>query len=192
MLDQLFRSSLSSAVDHLRQFSEDESVRQSLVALTQRLCQMDAAGGKVLIAGNGGSMADAMHFAEEWTGCFRNHRRALPALALADPTHLSCVSNDFGFARVFSRMVEAFGQPHDVLILLSTSGNSENLVLAAEAAKERGLFVVGFLGKGGGKLLPLCDLAVMAPGQTSDRIQELHMLALHIVIEAVEVELKLA
>lgn len=191
MLDQLFTNSLTSATEHLRQFSEDESARRSLVELTKKLCAMDAAGGKVLIAGNGGSMADAMHFAEEWTGCFRAHRRPLPALALADPTHLSCVSNDFGFARVFSRMVEAFAQPNDVLILLSTSGNSENLILAAEVARERGVSVVGFLGKGGGKLLPLCDLTVMAPGQTSDRIQELHMLALHIVIEAVEVELRL-
>ena len=190
--EHLFTHSFGSARECLHQFSTDGETLRSLVLLTQKICEMDAAGGKILIAGNGGSMADAMHFAEEMTGRYRADRRPLAALSLADPTHLSCVANDYGFEFVFSRMVEALAQPGDILILLSTSGNSQNLVLAAESARQKGVFVAGFLGKGGGKLLPLCDLHLMAPGETSDRIQELHMMALHIVVEAVEVGLGLA
>jgi D-sedoheptulose 7-phosphate isomerase len=186
MLAQLFADSLASASDCLQQFSNDPAVLEALVILTQKICELESAGGKALVAGNGGSMADSMHFAEELSGRFRNDRRPLPALALADPTHLSCVSNDYGFDYVFSRSVEALGSPGDILILLTTSGNSKNLLFAAEAAHKKGLYVVGFLGRGGGALLPLCDLTIMAPGETSDRIQELHMLALHMVVEAVE------
>jgi len=137
-------------------------------------------------------MADAMHFAEEWTGRFRNDRRPLPAMALSDPTHLTCVANDFGFDHVFSRMVEAFARPEDLVILLSTSGNSSNLLKAAEAAKKAQASVVGLLGRDGGKLAPLCDLTLIAPGGRSDRIQELHMLLLHAVIDAVEHRLGIA
>jgi len=147
------------------------------------------AGGKLMTAGNGGSLADAMHVAEEFTGRFRNDRRPLPAIALADPTHMSCVSNDYGFDHVFSRPIEALAQPGDIVLLLSTSGNSQNLILAAQAARAKKAAVIGFLGRGGGNLAPLCDIVVMAPGETSDRIQELHMMALHAIIQAVEVEL---
>jgi D-sedoheptulose 7-phosphate isomerase len=147
------------------------------------------AGNKLMTAGNGGSMADAMHVAEEFTGRFRADRPPLPAIALSDATHLTCVANDYGFEHVFSRPVEALARPGDVVLLLSTSGNSQNLVLAAQAARQRKAAVIGFLGRGGGLLLPHCDIAVMAPGETSDRIQELHMMALHAVIHAVEVEL---
>jgi len=146
-------------------------------------------GGKVLIAGNGGSLADAMHFAEEWTGRFRTDRRPYPVIALSDPTHLTCVANDYGFEHVFSRMVTALARPGDIVILLSTSGNSRNLLLAAEAAHDIGAQVVGFLGRGGGQLAPMCDLAFIAPGETADRIQEIHMLCLHILTEVTESEL---
>jgi D-sedoheptulose 7-phosphate isomerase len=149
-------------------------------------------GGKVLAAGNGGSMADAMHFAEELTGRYRKDRRPLPAMSLNDPTHLSCVANDFGYEHVFSRLVEAFAGPTDTVLLLSTSGNSPNLLLAAEAARRKGSHVCGFLGKDGGKLLSYCDSFLLAPGDTSDRIQEIHMICLHIVVEAVEKLLELA
>lgn len=147
------------------------------------------AGCKLMTAGNGGSMADAMHVAEEFTGRFRADRPPLAAIALSDPTHITCVANDYGFEHVFSRPVEALAKPGDVLLLLSTSGSSQNLVLAAQAARQRKAAVVGFLGRGGGALLSHCDIVVMAPGETSDRIQELHMMALHAVIQAVEVEL---
>lgn len=144
-------------------------------------------GSKLLIAGNGGSLCDAMHFAEELTGQFRKFRPALPAIALADPGHLSCVSNDMGFESVFSRSVEALGLPGDILIVLTTSGNSSNLIRAVEAAKKRGLATMGFLGKTGGKLKGLTDLEWIVSGFAfSDRVQEAHMAAIHIIIEMVE------
>lgn len=146
--------------------------------------------GKVIIAGNGGSLCDAMHFAEELTGQFRQRRRALPAIALADPGHLSCVANDMGFGEVFSRGVEAFGCPGDLLILLTTSGNSENILKAAEIGKEKGLRTIAFLGKSGGQLRGQCDLEWIVSGfEFSDRIQEAHMAAIHIIIEMVEKKL---
>lgn len=145
------------------------------------------AGGKLLVAGNGGSLCDAMHFAEELTGVFRGKRRALPAIALADPGHLSCVGNDLGFEAVFSRGVEAYGRPGDVLVLMTTSGNSPNIYQAAQRAREMGLKTIAFLGKSGGKLCGVCDLEWIVSGfDYSDRIQEAHMAAIHILIEIVE------
>ncbi len=145
------------------------------------------AGGKLLSCGNGGSMCDAMHFAEEWTGRFRGDRDALPAIAFSDPSHLSCIANDFGYEQVFARMVEAYGRAGDVLVALSTSGNSPNMLRACETARARGVTVVGLLGKGGGPMRSLCDIAIVVPeATTSDRIQEIHIKVLHIVIEAVE------
>jgi len=148
-------------------------------------------GGKKLMAcGNGGSMCDAMHFAEEWTGRFRRDRAALPALAFSDPSQLTCIANDFGFEEVFARSVEAYGAEGDVLVALSTSGNSPNVRKAVEAAKRKGVTSVGLLGKGGGELRALVDVAIVVPrAQTSDRIQEVHIKVLHIAIEAVEREL---
>lgn len=147
-------------------------------------------GGKLIIAGNGGSLCDAMHFAEEMTGYFRQDREALPAIALADPGHLSCVGNDAGFDQVFSRGVEAHGNPGDLFIALTTSGNSENLVKAVKAAKQKGLKVVTFLGKTGGALKGRGDYEWIVSGfKFSDRIQEAHMAAIHIIIEMVEQEL---
>ncbi len=144
-------------------------------------------GGKILIAGNGGSLCDAIHFAEELTGQFREKRSALPAIALADPGHMSCVANDMGFDAVFSRGVEAFGKPEDLFIALSTSGNSLNLVKALEKAKGMCLGTIAFLGKTGGKMKGMADLEWIVSGFSySDRIQEAHMAAIHIIIEAVE------
>ena len=148
-------------------------------------------GFKVLACGNGGSMADAMHFCEEWSGRFRNDRDPYPAIALSDPTHMSCVANDYGYDQVFARQVKALGAKGDVLLALSTSGQSASILEAAKAARSRGVRVVGFLGKGGGEMLSLCDVGIVFPGHTSDRIQEIQMLCLHAVIEAVEAELGL-
>lgn len=142
---------------------------------------------KILIAGNGGSLCDAMHFAEELTGFYREKRKALPAIALADPGHLSCVGNDIGFDFVFSRGVEALGQKGDVLIVLTTSGQSMNLINAVQMAKEKEMKTVAFIGKTGGKLKGLADIEWIVEGfKTSDRIQEVHMTAIHIIIEIVE------
>lgn len=144
-------------------------------------------GGKILIVGNGGSLCDAMHFAEELTGQFRKKRKALPAIALSDPSHMSCVGNDMGFEMVFARGVEAFGQPSDILISLTTSGNSPNILAALLQAKEKGLLTISFLGKTGGAMKGLSDLEWIVPDfRFSDRIQEAHMAAIHIIIEMVE------
>lgn len=143
--------------------------------------------GKLLIAGNGGSLCDAMHFAEELTGVFREKRKALPAIALSCPGHLTCTANDLGFEGVFARGIEAYGKPGDLFIALTTSGNSPNLVEAVRTAKEHGLKVISFLGKTGGKIKGLSDLEWCVEGfQYSDRIQEAHMAAIHIIIEMVE------
>lgn len=144
-------------------------------------------GGKVLICGNGGSLCDAAHFAEELTGRFRADRPALPAIAIAEPGHLTCTANDYGFEHVFSRAVEALGRPGDMLIVLTTSGNSPNILRAAETGRRQGLRTAALLGKDGGKLRGVCDDEIIAPGATSDRIQELHMLVLHILVERIEV-----
>lgn len=147
-------------------------------------------GGKVLVAGNGGSLCDAMHFAEELTGVYRRTRPALAAIALSDPGHMSCVANDMGYEFVFSRAVEALGKRGDTLVLLTTSGNSQNLIEAAQVAKAQGLSVVAFLGKTGGKLKGLADLEWIVEGFSySDRIQEVHMAAIHLIIEMIEKEL---
>jgi D-sedoheptulose 7-phosphate isomerase len=144
-------------------------------------------GGKILIAGNGGSLCDAMHFAEELTGQFRKKRKALPAIALSDASHITCVANDFGFEEIFARGVEAFGKQEDVFVGLTTSGNSSNIIKAFEVAKAKGLKTVAFLGKTGGSLKGYADLELIIDGfQTSDRIQEAHMAAIHVIIEIIE------
>lgn len=147
-------------------------------------------GNKLLIAGNGGSLCDAMHFAEELTGIFRHKRKALPAIALSDPGHLTCMANDVGYHDVFSRAVEALGREGDVFVALTTSGNSSNLVQAVPIAKSMGLKTISFLGKTGGKLKGVSDLEWIIDGFSySDRIQEAHMTAIHIIIEMIEHEL---
>jgi len=144
-------------------------------------------GNKILIAGNGGSLCDAMHFAEELTGYYREKRKAFPAIALADPGHLTCVGNDAGFDYVFSRGIEALGKPGDIFIAMTTSGNSRNLINATKKANEMGLKTVAFIGKTGGLLKGLSDLEwIVTDFKTSDRIQELHMVVIHIVIEMIE------
>ncbi len=149
-------------------------------------------GGKVLLCGNGGSCCDAAHFAEELTGRFRKDRRPLAAIACADAGHLTCTANDYGFAEVFSRWVRALGRSGDALIVLSTSGASENIVRSLKAAQSAGLRTIGLLGKDGGACKSLCDEAIVVPGETSDRIQELHMLILHAWVEGIERALGLA
>lgn len=141
---------------------------------------------RVFSCGNGGSMCDAMHFAEELTGRFRKERKPLAAMAINDPSHLTCVSNDYGYDYVFSRYVEAWGNQGDILLAISTSGNSPNVLLAVEAAKAKGMKVIGLLGKGGGKLKDMVDVALVVNSNVSDRIQEVHIKCIHIFIEGIE------
>jgi D-sedoheptulose 7-phosphate isomerase len=173
----------SAALDAL---AADREAVASIDAWAALLAARFAAGRKVLICGNGGSACDAMHFAEELTGRFKNDRPPLPAIACTDPGHITCTANDYGFEHIFSRWVEALAQKGDVLILLSTSGSSPNILKAAEAGKSRGLTTIALLGKDGGKLRGRCDHELIVPGEGSDRIQELHMLILHTVVEGVE------
>jgi D-sedoheptulose 7-phosphate isomerase len=144
-------------------------------------------GGKIISCGNGGSMSDAIHFAEELTGRYRENRKAIPALAISDPGYLSCVSNDFGYSFVFSRFVEGVGNNNDVLLAISTSGNSENVINGILAAKEKGMTVIGLTGKDGGKIAPLCDVEIRAPfSKYADRAQEIHIKIVHSLIDYIE------
>lgn len=132
-------------------------------------------------------MCDAMHFAEELTGRYRNNRQAIPAISISDVSHMSCVGNDYGYDHVFSRYIEALGNKGDVLLAISTSGNSANVLKAAEAAKTKGMTVVGLTGKDGGKLAPLCDVEVRVPHNGyADRVQEIHIKVIHILILLIE------
>lgn len=149
-------------------------------------------GGKIISCGNGGSHCDAMHFAEELTGRYRNNRAPLPAIAISDPSYLSCVGNDFGYDHVFSRFVDALGNPGDVLLALSTSGQSENIINAVHAAKERGLRVIILTGKDGGRLHGKGDIEICIPHDSyADRIQEMHIKIIHIIILLIEEQLQL-
>lgn len=177
---------LRGAQAALDAFVRDEGAVARAAAVAEMVASAIGAGNKVLICGNGGSLCDAAHFAEELTGRFRNDRRPLPAIACTEPGHLTCVANDYGFDQVFARWVTALGRAGDVLIVLSTSGNSANCVRAVEAARAAGVRTCALLGKDGGKLRGMCEVEVVAPGATSDRIQEIHMLVLHAVVEGVE------
>ena len=144
-------------------------------------------GKKILTAGNGGSASDALHMAEELIGRYRSDRVALPAVCLvADATALTCIGNDFGFDKIFSRQVEGLGRPGDVLVVYSTSGNSKNLVAAVHAARDLGVKTLGLLGKDGGELASLVDVAWVVPAKNTARIQELHTWAMHAILETVE------
>ena len=144
-------------------------------------------GGKVISCGNGGSMSDAMHFAEELTGRYRNDRKAIPAIAISDPSYMSCVSNDYGYDFVFSRFLEAFGNSNDVLVAISTSGNSVNVLNAIQVAKSKGMKIIGLTGKDGGKMAGLCDIEIRAPHSNyADRAQEIHIKVIHSLIDFIE------
>jgi D-sedoheptulose 7-phosphate isomerase len=147
-------------------------------------------GGKVITCGNGGSMCDAIHFAEELTGRFRNDRPAIPAIAISDSGYITCAANDFGFDKVFSRFISAMGKRGDVLVAISTSGNSPNVIEAAKEARDQNIKVIGLTGKDGGKLSELCDLEIRAPYSLyADRTQELHIKIIHSIIHHVEIKL---
>lgn len=144
-------------------------------------------GGKVISCGNGGSMSDAMHFAEEMTGRFRENRGPIPAVAISDPAHITCISNDYGYDYIFSRYVESIGRPGDVLLAISTSGNSQNVINAVLAAKANNMFVVALTGKSGGKMASMVDLEIRTPmSQWADRVQEIHIKIIHSLIHYIE------
>ncbi|HEX5001781.1 MAG TPA: D-sedoheptulose 7-phosphate isomerase [Bacteroidia bacterium] len=146
-----------------------------------------SASRKVISCGNGGSMCDAMHFAEELSGRFRDDRPALPAMAISDPSFITCAANDYGYENSFARYVEAFGKPGDVLVAISTSGNSSNVLAAVRAAREAEMKIIGLTGKDGGKMASLCDIEIRAPfSEYADRAQEIHIKVIHSLILIVE------
>jgi D-sedoheptulose 7-phosphate isomerase len=186
----------SDAVEQLRAHFE-ESARVKGDFLATQATEMSRAAGlvveafragrKVLLFGNGGSAADAQHIADEWTGRFRRERPPLPAIALtANTSDLTAIGNDYGFEHVFSRLVAAHGQPGDVALALSTSGNSENVLVAVREARSRGLLCIGLTGKGGGRLAGEVDVALVVPSDATARIQESHMTFLHALCEMVD------
>jgi D-sedoheptulose 7-phosphate isomerase len=186
----LITAELSQAAQVLQSFMSDEKNINNIEAAAKLIAQSVQSGGKVISCGNGGSHCDAMHFAEELTGKYRDHRKAIPAIAISDPSHISCVSNDYGYEFVFSRYLEALGNKGDVLVGLSTSGNSANIIRAAQTAKEKGMKVIILSGKDGGKLAPLADieLRVVHLGY-ADRIQEVHIKIIHILMLLIEKQL---
>lgn len=185
----LIAAELNQAADVLQSFLKDEKNLKSIEAAAKAISNSIKQGGKVISCGNGGSHCDAMHFAEELTGRYRDNRKALPAICVSDPSHLSCVSNDYGYEFVFSRYIEALGNKGDVLLGISTSGNSANIIKAAEAAKAKGMTVIILSGKDGGKLAPLADIELRVPHfGYADRIQEIHIKIIHILILLIEKE----
>jgi D-sedoheptulose 7-phosphate isomerase len=168
---------------------DDEVAGATLVSIARVMATSLRDGGRLLSCGNGGSMCDAMHFAEELSGRFHDDRPAISAMAISDASHLTCVANDYGFEQVFARGVEAWGRAGDVLLAFSTSGNSPNVLAAAQTARRKPMTVVGLLGKGGGRLLPLCEQSLVVPSRSSDRIQEIHIKIVHVLIELIERQL---
>ena len=179
-------SNLTESIRLKKEFLNKEVNLQMLEEIIFLLAEKHLNGNKALTCGNGGSACDAMHYAEELTGRFRKDRPALGAIALTDPTHITCVSNDFGFDFIFSRAIEALGKKDDYLIAISTSGNSQNVINAVETAKKMNILTIGLLGKDGGKLKDMVDYAFVIPASTTDRIQELHILLIHTIIEGIE------
>lgn len=187
MTKTIIQDSLAQAHKELERFMADPVTVPSIEKAAEVMSGCLSSGGKIISCGNGGSLCDATHFAEELTGRFRNDRRPFPAMAINDPAYLTCVGNDYSFDVVFSRWIEAFGKPGDVLLAISTSGTSPNIIKAAEAAKSLGMMVVALTSKKGQTLSALSDVAVMAPDAPhSDRIQEIHIKVIHILIESIE------
>ncbi len=167
-----------------------ELAGERIAAAAELLVGSFRAGGKLLAFGNGGSAADAQHLASELAGRFDRERPGLPALALtANTSDLTAIGNDYGFERVFARLVEAHGREGDVVVALSTSGNSPNVIAGVEAARARGLRTIGLVGKGGGLLASHCEVVIQAPSQVTARVQECHIAAVHVLCELIDAEL---
>ena len=191
MSNKNIKNHFEQAKEILNLFSTEQNIQKisdAIEILSTSLSQ----GGKVISCGNGGSMCDAMHFAEELSGRFRNDRKGLAALSISDPSHISCVANDYGYEYVFSRFVESVGKKDDVLLGISTSGNSENVIKAVKTAKEKGIKTIVLTGKTGGQLADLADLEIRAPqSEYADRAQEIHIKVIHALIDGIERSLKL-
>ncbi|HAP69419.1 MAG TPA: phosphoheptose isomerase [Flavobacteriales bacterium] len=188
-IDQIDKE-LQEAARVLESFMNDASNLEAIRKSASLLVNSVKEGGKIYSCGNGGSMSDAMHFAEELTGRFRDERKPIAAMAISDPGFITCTANDYGYHQIFSRFVEAFGAKGDSLLAISTSGNSANVLHAARAAKDKGMHVIALTGKDGGELAKICDVEIRVPhSDYSDRIQEIHIKVIHILVMLIENEL---
>jgi D-sedoheptulose 7-phosphate isomerase len=191
-MNDLIRSELIEARSVLDAFVADPANVQAIADAAQLMAEALRAERKIISCGNGGSHCDAMHFAEELSGRYRGDRRSLAAIAISDPSHMSCVSNDYGYDAVFSRFVEGLGNAGDVLLGLSTSGNSPNIIRAVKAARQKGMKVVLLTGKDGGRLAGQADVEVrVGHFGFADRIQEVHIKVIHLLILLIEKQLSL-
>lgn len=187
MLSFSVMDDLKEASKVLNDFISKEDTEEKIEKAISLMSDSIKNGGKIISAGNGGSMCDAQHFAEELSGRYRDDRPAYPAIAICDPSHLTCVGNDYGFDYVFSRFLEGLGFKGDVFLGISTSGNSRNIIECCRVCKEKGLKSVVLLGKDGGKLKDACDLPIIVPHfGYADRIQEVHTMIIHIMIRGIE------
>ncbi|MFC2474510.1 MAG: D-sedoheptulose 7-phosphate isomerase [Prevotella sp.] len=190
-MNDLIKHSLQEAHEELMAFMTNSVNIAAIAEAGHIMSETLKQGGKIISCGNGGSLCDATHFAEELTGRYRFNRRSLPAIAINDPAYMTCVGNDFSFEDIYRRYVEGVGQAGDALLAISTSGNSENILWAVEAAHEKGMKVIGLTSEGGNKLSAVADVAVCAPRSAfSDRIQEIHIKVIHILIQLIEAELQ--
>lgn len=186
----IIKEQFEEAADMLQRFMADDRNFAAFEQAGELMAGSIRCGGKIFSCGNGGSMCDAMHFAEELTGRFRKDRKALPAIAIGDASHLTCTTNDYGFEHIFSRYIDAFGKPGDVLLAISTSGNSANILQAVASARSKGMKVVALTGKTGGQLSGACDIELRAPeSRWSDRAQEIHIKIIHSLIQYIEMSL---
>lgn len=184
---QIIRQELEEGATTLHNFMRNEKNIHDIDKAAFLIATAINSGNKVISCGNGGSHCDAMHFAEELTGRYRENRRALPAIAISDPSHITCSGNDFGYEHIFSRYVEGLGTEGDVLLGISTSGNSPNIIKAVEAAKAKGMITIILTGKDGGKLRNMADVEICVEHQGyADRIQEIHIKIIHIMILLIE------
>lgn len=180
-------SELKEAQQVLDNFISSEENIKNIEAIAILMAEALNNGKKIISCGNGGSHCDAMHFAEELSGRYRENRRAFAAIAISDPSHISCTANDYGYDFVFSRFIEGLGNEGDVLLGISTSGNSKNIINAVQAAREKGMKVVVFSGKDGGKLKGTADAEIIVPHfGYADRIQEIHIKVIHILMLLIE------
>jgi D-sedoheptulose 7-phosphate isomerase len=192
MSKETIREHFDEAAEVLKSFNNDENhtkIANAIILMSEALSN----GNKIISCGNGGSMCDAMHFAEELSGKFRNDRKGLAALSISDPSHITCVANDYGFDEIFSRYVEAVGNKGDILLGISTSGNSGNVINAVEVARKQGIKTIVLTGKTGGALAEIADLEIRAPrSKFADRAQEIHIKVIHTLIDGIERALKLS
>lgn len=185
-MSNYIQEAFTGAQDALTKFVNNSENFEVMKAATDAMVKTLNTDGRIISCGNGGSMCDAMHFAEELTGRFRKDRPALSAMSISDPSHMTCVANDYGFEFVFSKYVEAQGRPGDVLLAISTSGNSPNCLEAVKSAHAKGMKVIGLLGKDGGKMKDIVDFPIVIEANVSDRVQEMHIKIIHTFIEGIE------